>query len=90
MKQSNIKTQTFREKLYAGVEPHEQSKVDALLNASIRGSDRIEGIRRSRNSYAVENPRDLPRVPREHAKRLFTNSPQHAAAVELTVRRLFV
>ncbi len=65
MKSSNYETQTFREKLYAGVDREHRARVDELLTSSIRGSDRIEGIYRSRASYAAGSPRDLPRVPRD-------------------------
>ena len=65
MKKPYEKSKTFRDKLYEGVEPEQRSKVDALLTASVRGTDRIEGIQRSRNSYEVDNPRDLPRVPQK-------------------------
>lgn len=65
MKRSNDNAQTFREKLYASAGRGQREKVDALLCASVRGSDRIEGIRRSSVSYEVDNPRNLPRVPRE-------------------------
>lgn len=55
--------QTFREKLYVSVEPEQYAEVDAMLIASNRGSERIEGVQRPRLSYEVSSPKDLPRVP---------------------------
>jgi|GEM_PF-6804391 len=65
MKSTKSNTQTFRDKLYASVEQHQYAEVAALINASVCGSDRIEGIYRPRISYEVESPDALPRRPRE-------------------------
>ena len=65
MQRSHKKPKTFRDKLYASIEPGQQEQMDNLFIGSIRGSDRIEGVRRSSNSYGVKSPSELPRSPRD-------------------------
>ena len=65
MKESHHKAKSFRDKLYDSVTPDQRHKIDYLLKESTRGSDLIEGIRRSRTSYLADSPRNLPRGPRK-------------------------
>lgn len=65
MSDRNNSKETFRDKLLASVGEAGKARVERALESSVRGSDRIEGIHRSRESYEKSSARELTRVPRD-------------------------
>lgn len=60
--ETEAQSETMKEKLLSRLTEEE---LESSMTGSIRGSDQISGIHRSRNSYEAKKPRDLERGPKE-------------------------